>query len=132
MFFEKLNEVCGEELESYMPALRKPIIIVFDVPEDITTENVVQTIALHNSELNLDENEIKTKFVFEDKKNPKNLLLVVNSETRKRLVDRKVKISCHVCNSSDYLRVTCCYKCSKYNQRVQECLGLWYVTVVTT
>jgi hypothetical protein len=49
-------------------ALRKPRIIVFNIPEDITKENVVQAIVLQNSELNLNENELKPKFVFEDKK----------------------------------------------------------------
>jgi hypothetical protein len=33
---KKINEVCGEELESYMPTLKNPRIIVFNVPEDVT------------------------------------------------------------------------------------------------
>ena len=50
---KKINEVCGEELESYMPKLKNPRIIVFNVPEDITLENAAQAIVLQNSELNL-------------------------------------------------------------------------------
>ena len=38
-----------------MQTLRKTRIIVFNVPEDITTENAVQAIVLQNSELNLNE-----------------------------------------------------------------------------
>jgi hypothetical protein len=95
---------------------------MFNVPEDITTENVVQAIGLRNSELNLNENEIQPKFVVHEK-NHKNLVLEVNPETRKRLVNRKLKIGWHVCNSSDYLSITHCYKCSKYNHRAQECFG---------
>jgi len=72
---EKLNEVCGEELESYMPKLKNPRIIVFNVPEDITLENAAQATVLQNSELNLNENEIKPKFVFEDRKKHRNLLI---------------------------------------------------------
>jgi hypothetical protein len=53
---KKMNEVCGEELESYMPKLKNPRIIVFNVPNEITFENVAQAIALQNSELNLNEN----------------------------------------------------------------------------
>ena len=86
-------------------------------------ENAAQAIVLQNSELNLNENEIKTKFVFEDRKKHKNLVTEVNSEIRKRLVDRKLKIGWHGCNSSDYVTVTRCYKCSKYNHRAQECFG---------
>ena len=64
---KKINEVCGEELESYMPTLKNPRIIVVSIPEDITSENVAQAIVLQNSDLNLSENEIKPKFVFEDR-----------------------------------------------------------------
>jgi len=31
---EKINELCGEELESYTPSLKSPRLIVFNVPED--------------------------------------------------------------------------------------------------
>jgi hypothetical protein len=120
---KKINEVCREELESYMPTLKNPRIIVFNVPEDITSENAAQAIVLQNSELNLNEDEIKPKFVFEDRIKHKNLVIEVNSEIRKCLVDRKLKIGWHVCNSSDYSSVTRCYKCSKYNHRAQECFG---------
>jgi uncharacterized membrane protein YkoI len=46
---KKINEVCGEELESYTPTLRNPRLIVFTVPEDINSENAAQTIVLQNS-----------------------------------------------------------------------------------
>jgi hypothetical protein len=120
---KKISEVCGEELEGYMPTLKNPRIIVFNVPEDITSENAAQAIALQNSDLNLNESEIKPKFVFEDRRKYKNFVIEANSEIRKRLVDRKLKIGWHVCNSTDYLNVTRCYKCSKYNHRAQECFG---------
>jgi hypothetical protein len=41
---KKINEVCGEELESHIPTLKNPRIIVFNAPEDITSENVAQAI----------------------------------------------------------------------------------------
>ena len=53
---------------------------------------MAQAIALQNSELNLNENEIKPKSVFEDSKKHKNLVIEVNSEIHKHLVDRKLKI----------------------------------------
>jgi len=53
---KKINEICGEELESYMPTLKNPRIIVFNVPEDIISENAAETIVLRNSEFNLNEN----------------------------------------------------------------------------
>ena len=113
----------GKNLESYMPTLKNPRVIVFNVPEDITPENAVQAIVLQNSGLDLNEQEIKPKFVFEDRKKHTNLVIEVNSETRKRLVDTKLKLGWHLCNSSDNLSVRRCYKCNKYNHRAQECFG---------
>ena len=104
-----------------MPTLKNPTIIMFNAPEDITSENTVQATVLQNSELNLNESEIKPKFMFEDRKKHKNLVIEVNSETHKCLVDRKLKIGWQVCNSNEYLSVTYCYKCTKYNRRTQEC-----------
>jgi len=120
---KKINEVCREELESYMLTLKNPRLIVFNVPEDITSENAAQAIVVQNSDLNFKENEIKPKFMFEDRKKHKNLVIELNSEIRKILVDRKLKLGWHVCYSSDYVSVTRCYKFSKYNHRAQECVG---------
>jgi len=41
---------------------------MLNVPEDITSENAQQAIVSQNPELNLKENEITPKFVFEDRK----------------------------------------------------------------
>jgi hypothetical protein len=120
---KKIDEVCREELESHIPSLRNPRIIVFNVPEDITPENAAQAIVLQNSEFKLSESEILPKFVFEDRKKHKNLVIEVNSDTCKQIVGKKLKIGWHVYNSDNYLSVTCCYKCSKYNHRAQECSG---------
>jgi len=42
IFCEKMIEVCGEGVESYTPALIRTRIIVFNVPEDISSENAAQ------------------------------------------------------------------------------------------
>ena len=60
--------------------------------------------------------------MFEDRKKHKYLVIEMNSENRKRLVDRKLNIGWLACYSADCVSVTCCYKCSKYNHRAQECL----------
>jgi len=51
---KKINEVCREELESYMPTLKNSETP--EVAEDIISENATQAIVLQNSELNLNEN----------------------------------------------------------------------------
>ena len=93
------------------------------IPEDITSENATQAIVVLNSEMNLKENEIKPKFMFEHMKKHKNLAIELNSEVRKIMVDRKLKLGWHVYYSSDYVGVTICSKCSKHNHRAQECVG---------
>jgi hypothetical protein len=41
---KRISETCGEELEGYIPTLKNPRLIVFNVPEDIILENVAQAI----------------------------------------------------------------------------------------
>ena len=120
---KRILEGCGEELEGYIPTLKNPRLIVFNVPEDVTPENVAQAIVLQNSDLGLNESDIRPKFVFHDRRKHKNLVVEVNSGTRKRLRDRKLKIGWHVCNTTDYLNVPRCYKCGKYNNRATDCFG---------
>ena len=80
---KRISEACGGELEGYIPTLKNPRLIVFNVPEDITPENMAQAIVLQNSDLCLNESDIKPKFVFEDRRKHKNLVIEVNSETHK-------------------------------------------------
>lgn len=120
---EKINVVCGDELESYLPTLKNPRIIIFNVPGEVNIENAEDAIISQNSELNLSKGDVTPKFVFEDRKKHKNLVIEVRSEIRKRLAGTKFKIGWHVCNTDDYLTVLRCYKCSKYNHRAQECKG---------
>jgi hypothetical protein len=47
---KKINEVCREEPENYMPILKKPRLIVFNIPEDITlrTQHTLQLYKILN------------------------------------------------------------------------------------
>lgn len=120
---QEIEKSCGNELESYLPKLRNTRLIIFNIPEDIKLENAAEAIVSQNSELDLSESDLTPKFVFEDRKKHKNLIIEVNSETRKRLLGRKLKIGWHVCNNDDYLTVMRCHKCCKYNHRKEECVG---------
>lgn len=61
--------------------------------------------------------------MFENKKKIKHLVMEVSSDTRKIILNRKLKIGWNMCNSDDYIKVTRCFKCSKYNHRATECRG---------
>ena len=116
-----INEKCGLELEANASKLRKPRMIIFNVPEDISVENASGGIVAQNPELNLSANEIIPKFIFEDRKKMKNLIIEVNSETRNIIKGKRLKIGWNICNNDDYLKISRCFKCSKYNHRAKDC-----------
>ena len=119
----KINEMCGSELEANTPKLRNPRMVIFNVPEEICMENAHEIIAGQNTELGIENGDLVPKFIFKDRKKANNLVIEVNSTTRKKLVGKKLKIGWNMCRSEDYLRVYRCFKCNKYNHRAQDCTG---------
>jgi len=67
--------------------------------------------------------DIETKFSYETRKNTRNLLIEVSAQTRKLLLDRRVKHGWQICRIEDYVVSTRCYKCSSYNHRARDCRG---------
>jgi hypothetical protein len=51
------------------------------------------------------------------------MVIEVGSETRKKLVHRKLKIGWLICNVDDYLVAKRCFRCSRFNHTHQECRG---------
>jgi len=47
----------------------------------------------------------------------------VGPQTRKQLLQTKLKIGWDICNVADYLVPTICYKCSRYNHKHNDCKG---------
>ena len=50
---EKIQERCGEEMETNIQKLRNPRIVMLNIPSDVTLENVKETLTQQNTELNL-------------------------------------------------------------------------------
>jgi hypothetical protein len=48
-----IRDKCGEDLEVYVPKLRKTRMIIHNVPQDITIENLQETVMTQNPELGL-------------------------------------------------------------------------------
>ena len=44
--------------------LRNPRLVIYDIPEDITTQNIEDTIIAQNPELNLNKEDIIAKFAY--------------------------------------------------------------------
>jgi len=53
----------------------------------------------------------------------RNAVVEVGAETRKILLNKKVRLGWQICKTDDYLTATRCFKCSKFNHRTQDCRG---------
>jgi len=53
----------GDRLEVIVHRLRNPRMVIYNVPEDISTQNVEETILAQNPEFNLNKWEITAKFL---------------------------------------------------------------------
>ncbi|PSN35470.1 hypothetical protein C0J52_20968 [Blattella germanica] len=118
-----IREKCCQQLDANIPKLWNPNLIVFNIPEDVTVENAEEIIINQNPELNLTAGDIKPKFIFNSKRNIRNLIIEVRSQTRKQILQTKLKIGWIICNAEDYVKVNRCYKCSRYNHRARDCRG---------
>jgi len=47
----------------------------------------------------------------------------VEAQTRKLLLQQKVKLGWLICKIENYLVANRCFKCSRYNHRFRECRG---------
>lgn len=120
---KNINEKCGDEVEANGTKLWNPRLIIFNTPEDMNLDDLKDAILAQNSELNLQENDVTPRFIFKDRKGKTNLIMEVNSETRKKLEGRKLKVGWNMCGHDDYIKINRCYKCNKYNHRANDCTG---------
>lgn len=116
-------EKCGEKLEVNSHKLRTPRLVILNIPEEISVDNVEDTLLAQNSDINLKQGDINAKFSYQTKKQGRNLVIEVEAGTRKLLLQRKIKLGWQICTVHDYVVATRCYKCSKYNHRARECRG---------
>jgi hypothetical protein len=104
-----INAKCGGDLEANIQTLRKPRLIIFNILEDISTTNLKDTLLAQNPDLNLKKADIKVKFSYKTKKQIRNLVMEVGAQTRKLLVQRKVKLGWQICKIEDYLAANRCF-----------------------
>jgi len=119
----EIQSKCGEELEARIHRLRKPRIIILNVPADINTSNIEGTIIRQNPNLNLNKGSMTAKFTYDTKRMNRNAVLEVGADIRKTLLSSKSRLGWHVCRADDYVTATRCFKFSKFNHRTAECRG---------
>ena len=96
---------------------------IMNIPEEISTDNIEDTIMAQNTETGIGKGEIIPEFIYDTKRHTRNIVIEVNSQTRKKLIDIKVKISRIDCNIEDYLVAVRFFKCSRFNHRTSNCKG---------
>jgi hypothetical protein len=87
----------------------------------VTSENAEDIILAQNPDMKLQEGDIHTKFTFKTRRNTRNLVIEVNPQTRRQLLQNKLKLEWTICNIDDYVSVSRCFKYSRYNHRHTEC-----------
>jgi uncharacterized protein (DUF433 family) len=103
------NAKCEDKLETNAHKLRNTRIVVINIPEEITTGNLEDTLLAHNRDVSLKQINIATKFCYETRKNTRNLVIEVRVQTRKTLLDRRVKRGYQICKIEDLVAATRCY-----------------------
>jgi len=91
--------------------------------KDTSTQNVEKTTLAQNPEFNLNKGDINAKFLYVTKRHTRNLVIEVSAQTRRMLIQKKIKLGWIICGLGDYLVTNRCFKCSKFNHRSRECRG---------
>jgi hypothetical protein len=123
MLGKDINEKCGDKLEAHIHKLRNPRLVIINVPEDITTDNLEDTLLAQNPDLDLVKGDIEEKFSHETKKHIRNLMIEVGTQTIKTLPQKKVRLGWLICKLDDYVVVNRRFKCSRFNHRFRDCRG---------
>ena len=120
---KNIKEKCGDKLEVNAHKMRSPRMVILNIPEDISVDNIADAIVAQNADINVQQGDLKAKFSYLTKKHGRNLVIEVEAGTRKRLLQTKIKLGWQICAIRDYIVTTRGYKCSKYNHGAHECRG---------
>jgi len=82
----------GERLEITKHKLRKLRLIVYNVPEEITTQNVAAIIKAQNPDILTNGEDIEAKYKFKDRKGRHNIVMEVGPQIRLQILQIKLKI----------------------------------------
>jgi len=96
-----ITSKCGVEMEAILRRRRKPRLVIRNISEDIITSNIEGTLINQNPDLSLKAGDFTAKYIYETKKHSRNLVFEVNAQTRKLLLQNKVKLGWMMCIVED-------------------------------
>jgi len=70
----QIRDKCGDKIETYIQKRRTPSLIIYSVPEAVTSENAEDIILAQNPDLKLQEGDIQTKFIFKSIRKTRNIV----------------------------------------------------------
>jgi len=88
----EISNKLGERLDIIQHKLRKPGLIIYSVPDEITTEYVGVIIRAQNPKVLTNDENIEAKYRFKNKRGRYNIVMEVGPQTRKQLLQTKLKI----------------------------------------
>jgi len=115
-----ITDKLGDKIETHIHRTRKPRLKIINIPEEISTDNIEDTLMAQNPEIGIGKGEIIPKFTYETKRNTRNIVIEVSARTRKKLIDNKVKIGWINCSIEDYLVATRCFRYFRFNHRMRD------------
>jgi hypothetical protein len=118
-----ISTKCVEHLEIIKHQLRKPRIIIYNAPEEIATENVIDIIKAQNPDIMQNGEDMVAKFMYKTKKGNHNIVTEVGPKTRKQILQNKLKLGWEICSAKDYLAPIRCFRCSRFNHKHNACKG---------
>ncbi len=98
-------------------------LVLFNIPEDITLDNVELAITRQNPEKDIRVGDIKAKFCYVTKWETRNLVIEVDPSTRGKFLTTRIKLGWTICRVEEYIVAKSCYRCSRLNRTFPECKG---------
>jgi len=118
-----ITERLGDKIETHIQRPRKPRLKIINIPEEISTDNIQDTLMAQNPEIGEGKGEIIPKFAYKTKRHTRNIVIDVSAHTPKKLIDNKVKKGWINCSIEDYLVATRYFRYSRFNHRMRDCRG---------
>jgi hypothetical protein len=119
---DEIREKC-EKLDVNIQKFRNPRLVLFNNSEDITLENVEETLTCQNPQQDIKVGDINAKFSYITKRGTRDLVTEVDHSTRKKLMTARIKLGLAICRVDDYIVAKRWYRCSRQNHTFRECRG---------